>query len=179
MEMKEKGGAMRGNKETLQIFMLDGSMEVDGGAVKVGSQLISPMMNGVALPQREPTITYVHRELHRAPIKRASVHVETVDPMPPDFDPQFVLRDAHAIWNAARNDLDREVDGSNRFQNILQAVAVVMASLGLLLSIALAMNASEHKQLLAEERQQEQNERPVPAGPPSLPSVRPSGRETQ
>ena len=62
--------------QTLQILMADGSMEIDANAQKVGSQLLSDLMNGIAMPGREmPTPTYVHKETNRAPQQQDGVHL--------------------------------------------------------------------------------------------------------
>lgn len=170
--------ALKRHHETVQILLTDGSMETDNAAIKVGSQLISSALGGAAMPVRRPTDTYVHRELNRAPIKRSSVHFETVDPPSPDFDSQFVLRDAYAIWNAARLDLDTEVDNKNRLNNIIQVIAVVASSLFMFASFGVAAmfadqrNQAEIQQELIRTQQQQQIQSlPPPPPPPGFPSL--------
>ena len=160
---------LKGRKETLQVLMRDGSMEVDTNAIKVGSQLVSNMMNGAALPVRKPTPTYVHKEVNRAPLQRSGVHFETVDPVPPDFDSAFVQRDAPEMWNAAKLDLDREIDSTRRLNNWLQGIAVVVSSIVLLASVGVASAGS---QAGGDAEAQAEVSRPV--GPPPLPPLPPN-----
>lgn len=170
-----------GKKEILQIMMRDGSIEVDTGAIKIGAQLVSnSVLNGVALPVRQPTATYEHKEINRAPIKRRSVHFETVDPIAPDFDSQFTLRDSPNIWQASSLELDREQNDTNRTNNLLQGIAMVAASIGFLMALSTtAFIGDSEAELLAEkERIEEQVRREtyVPPPPPPPPPVLPSGR---
>ena len=142
-----------GKKEILQILMRDGSIEVDTGAIKIGAQLVSnSLLNGVALPVRQPTATYEHKEINRAPIKRRSVHFETVDPIAPDFDSQFTLRDSPNIWQASSLELDREQNDSNRTNNLFQGIALLAASIGFLMSLSTTafVGGDSEAELLAE-----------------------------
>ena len=171
-----------GKKEILQILMRDGSIEVDTGAIKIGAQLVSnSLLNGVALPVRQPTATYEHKEINRAPIKRRSVHFETVDPIAPDFDSQFTLRDSPNIWQASSLELDREQNDSNRTNNLFQGIALLAASIGFLMSLSTTafVGGDSEAELLAEkERIEEQIRREtyVPPPPPPPPPVLPSGQ---
>ena len=158
---------LKGKKETLQIMWKDGSLDVDPGAVKVASQMVSDPLGGLTLPVREPTDTYVHKELNRAPSKRSSVIFETADPIAPDFDSQFVLRDAPNIWEAAREGLDTEINSSRRFNQILQGIAVVVSSLCLIAALGVAFSASEHAAAPTEPAPRAQ-----PTAAPILPAVR-------
>lgn len=116
-----------GQRQTVQMLMSDRSMEI-GVGIKVGSQLISDMLNGVAMPGRQmPTDTFIHKELNRAPHKADGVHFETENPMAVEMDSQFLQVDAWSMWDGARLDLDSERDGQRRFENILKGAACVMA----------------------------------------------------
>ena len=167
--------SMKGRKEILQVMMRDGSMEVDNGAIKVGAQLVSSILSGAALPVRPPTPSYVHKEVNRAPTKRSGVHFETVDPIPPDFDSQFVLRDAFDIWNAARLDLDREANDGKKMANFFQAVAVIVSSFLLIASLGMVFTVNHaEEQTAAEAARTEQSAAAQPPAPPSLPQLPPS-----
>ena len=100
--------------EILQILKSDGDMIEDSHARKVGGQLFSDKLGGIALPARSPTPTFVHKELNRSPIKRTSVHLETADPISPEKDSNFVLREAQAMWDSARQGLEVENSDAKR-----------------------------------------------------------------
>ena len=156
--------------QTLQILMADGSMEIDANAQKVGSQLLSDLMNGIAMPGREmPTPTYVHKETNRAPQQQDGVHFETVSPMAVEYDSQFLNSDAWAMWDRARLDLDTEQDTARRRNAWLQALFCAVCAIVLVFS--LFMLAASNKD--AEEGnggdQQAAPTEPTPTPKPILP----------
>ena len=162
-------------RQTVQILLQDGSMEVDTRAVRVGRQLISGVLGGAALPVRKPTPSYVHKELNRAPTKRSSVHWETSDPVAPDQDSEFVLRDSFDIWDSARQGFDTEADAGRRFNRWLQGICAVLATICLLVAIGIAsqgQNAAAQQQQQQQSPPQQQYQAPAPTPPLLLPPVR-------
>ena len=161
--------------QTLQLLMSDGAMEVDPAARKVGSQLVSDILNGIAMPGRQmPTPTYVHRELNRTPIQQDGVHFETVNPAPVERDSEFLNSDAAAMWDGARLDLDSEVDESRRFHTWLQALVVVVSVLFLVFAGFAYSHSNELKSQAEEEGQQNAPGATAPTPtplPPILPRV--------
>ena len=122
--------------QTLQILMADGSMETDSNAQKVGSQLLSDLMHGIAMPGREmPTPTYVHKETNRAPQQQDGVHFETVSPVAVEYDSQFLNSDAWAMWDRARLDLDTEQDSARRRNAWLQGLFCAVCAVVLVFSL--------------------------------------------
>ena len=98
-------------KQRLHLMMSSGAIVIDGNARRIGSQLISDQLGGIAVPGREkPTPSYIHRELNRAPAQYDGVQVETVTPVPVEYDTQYLNDDAEQIWDGARNDMDTEND---------------------------------------------------------------------
>ena len=119
-----------GQTQRMHLLMSSGAIVIDGGARRVGSQLVSDELGGVAVPGREiPTPSYIHRELNRAPTQQDGVHVETVTPQPVEFDSQFLNEDAQQIWDGARNDMDTETDAQRRWERFVLAIALFAAIL--------------------------------------------------
>ena len=124
------------SRQRAHLLMSSGAIEIDGSARRVGSQLVSDVLGGVAVPGREhPTPSYVHRELYRAPAQQDGVHVETVTPIAVESDSQFLNYDAEQIWDAARNDMDTEKDSQRTWERRVQGIAllasIVIAVLGM------------------------------------------------
>ncbi len=162
----------RGQRQTVQMLMSDGSMEV-GVGTKVGSQLISDVLNGVAMTGRQmPTDTFIHKELNRAPHKADGVHFETENPMAVENDSQFLQVDAWAMWDGARLDLDSERDGQRRFENILKGVACAVATIFLFFSMSMfsVLNNSGEETGTQTQGAQQAVPTPTPA-PPVIPRV--------
>ena len=154
--------------QTLQILMADGSMETDSNAQKVGSQLLSDLMHGIAMPGREmPTPTYVHKESNRAPQQQDGVHFETVSPMAVEFDSQFLNSDAWAMWDRARLDLDTEQDGARRRNAWLQGLFCAVCASVLIFS--LFMLAASYKDSEAGTGDGQQGQQAAPTEPTSTP----------
>ena len=117
-------------KQRMHLMMSSGAIVVDGSARRIGSQLVSDQLRGIAVPGREiPTPSYIHRELNRAPAQYDGVHVETVTPVPVEFDSQFLNEDAEQIWDGARNDMDTESDAQRRWERRILAIALVASIL--------------------------------------------------
>ena len=160
----------RAQHQTVQMLMSDGSMEI-GSATKVGSQLISDVLNGVAMPGREmPTPTFIHKELNRAPHKSDGVHFETENPIAVERDSQFLQVDAWSMWDGARLDLDSEKDGQRRLENILKGMACVVATIYLIFSMSMfsVLNNSNSTQQTTEQNQSSQ---PAPTPTPVAPII--------
>ena len=157
----------RGQRQTVQMLMSDGSMEA-GIGTKVGSQLICDVLNGVAMPGRQmPTDTFIHKELNRAPHKADGVHFETENPIAVENDSQFLQVDAWAMWDGARLDLDSERDGQRRFENILKGVACVVATSFLFFSMSMfsVLNNSESQADTETQNTQQVAPTPTPERP--------------
>ena len=161
-----------GQRQTVQMLMSDGSMEI-GVGIKVGSQLISDMLNGVAMPGRQmPTDTFIHKELNRVPHKADGVHFETENPIAVEMESQFLQVDAWSMWDGARLDLDSERDGQRRFENILKGAACVMATIFLLFAMSMfsVLNGSDAEESKETQNAQQAAPTPTPA-PPVIPRV--------
>ena len=155
--------------QTLQILMADGSMETDSNAQKVGSQLLSDLMHGIAMPGREmPTPTYVHKESNRAPQQQDGVHFETVSPMAVEYDSQFLNSDAWAMWDRARLDLDTEQDSARRRQAWLQGLFCAVCAVVLIFSL-FVLAASNDSEEESGDGQQAAPTQPTPTPKPILP----------
>ena len=155
--------------QTLQILMADGSMEIDPNAQKVGSQLLSDLMHGIAMPGREmPTPTYVHKESNRAPQQQDGVHFETVSPMAVEYDSQFLNSDAWAMWDRARLDLDTEQDSARRRQAWLQGLFCAVCAVVLIFSL-FVLAASNDSEEESGDGQQAAPTQPTPTPKPILP----------
>ena len=155
--------------QTLQILMADGSMEIDSNAQKVGSQLLSDLMHGIAMPGREmPTPTYVHKETNRAPQQQDGVHFETVSPMAVEYDSQFLNSDAWAMWDRARLDLDTEQDTARRRNAWLQALFCAVCAIVLVFSLFM-LAASNDSEEASGGGQQAAPTEPTPTPKPILP----------
>ena len=157
--------------QTLQIMMADGSMETDSHAQKVGSQLLSDLMHGIAMPGREmPTPTYVHKESNRAPQQQDGVHFETVSPIAVEFDSQFLNSDAWAMWDRARLDLDTEQDSARRRNAWLQGLFCVVCGAVLIFSLfMLGAGAKDSSEAETGGGQQAGPTQPAPTLQPILP----------
>ena len=157
-------------RQTLQILMSDGSMETDSNAQKVGSQLLSDLMHGIAMPGREmPTPTYVHKESNRAPQQQDGVHFETVSPMAVEYDSQFLNSDAWAMWDRARLDLDTEHDSARRRQAWLQGLFCAVCAAVLIFSLFMLGASNKDSEAESGGGQQAVPTQPVPTLQPILP----------
>ena len=110
--------------------MKDASIEIDNKARKVGAQLVSDVLNGIAMPGRQmPTPSFVHKELNRAPTPQDGYHVETVDPPTVEMDSQFQAQDARAMWDGARNDMDTDTDAQRRWERMVMGFLGVVGAI--------------------------------------------------
>lgn len=161
-------------KQRMHLMMSSGAIIVDGSARRIGSQLVSDQLRGIAVPGREiPTPSYIHRELNRAPAQYDGVHVETVTPVPVEFDSQFLNEDAEQIWDGARNDMDTESDAQRRWERRILAIALVASILIALIGLYMFSTSREE---LPEDQQtgtQQVAPTPIPTAPPApiLPRV--------
>lgn len=131
----------RMQKQKLHVLMMDGSIEVDNGALKIGAQLVSDMLQGVAMPGRQlPTPSFVHKELNRAPAPQDGYHVETVDPITVEHDSQFQAQDARAMWDGARNGQHSETDAQNRFERRIMLLLGFVGAVYMLLCVGMAFS---------------------------------------
>ena len=129
-------------KEKLHALMKDGSVEIDNNARKIGSQVVSDILQGVALPGRQlPTPSFVHKELNRAPAPQDGYHVETVDPITVEMDSQFQAQDARAMWDGARNGQHTEADAQSRFERRMMGLFALVGALFMFLSVGMAFQA--------------------------------------
>ena len=134
----------RYQKQKLHVLMKDGSLEVDNAALKIGSQISSDILQGVAMPGRQmPTPSFVHKELNRAPSPQDGYHVETVDPVTVEMDSQFQAQDARAMWDSSRNGMDTETDTQRRFEQKLMAGFALVGAVFLFLSVGMAFQAND------------------------------------
>ena len=166
---KGKGG----QTQRMHLLMSSGAIVIDGAARRVGSQIVSDELGGVAVPGREiPTPSYIHRELNRAPTQQDGVHVETVTPIPVEFDSQFLNEDAQQIWDGARNDMDTETDSQRRWERFVLGIALFASILVALVGMWLFSTSSDDE---PEETQPSQiaqpTPTPTPAPAPILPRV--------
>ena len=134
----------RHQKQKLHVLISDGSIEVDNGALKIGSQLVSDMLQGVAMPgRRMPTPSFVHKELNRAPSPQDGYHVETVDPITVGKDSQLQAQDARAMWDGARNDMDTESDSQRRFEQWLMTLFAIVGAVFMFMCVGMAFQAND------------------------------------
>lgn len=164
----------RHQKQKLHVLISDGSIEVDNGALKIGSQLVSDMLQGVAMPgRRMPTPSFVHKELNRAPSPQDGYHVETVDPITVGKDSQLQAQDARAMWDGARNDMDTESDSQRRFEQWLMTLFAIVGAVFMFMSVAMAFQAQDDGETEDDQRNQAVQATPVPSPTPApiLPRV--------
>ncbi len=162
-------------KQKLHVLMKDGSIEIDNGALKIGSQVSSDILQGVAMPGRQlPTPSFVHKELNRAPAPQDGYHVETVDPITVEHDSQFQAQDARAMWDGARNGQHTETDAQNRFERRLMMILALIGAIYMLVCVGMAFSINDD----GEAEEQEQRDRtvhptpvPTPTPAPILPRV--------
>ncbi len=134
----------RHQKQKLHVLMSDGSIEIDNRALKIGSQLVSDMLQGVAMPGRSmPTPSFVHKELNRAPAPQDGYHVETVDPVTVEKDSQFMAQDAKAMWDGARNGMDTETDAQRRHERWLMTLLAVVGAVFMFVCLAMAFGVND------------------------------------
>ena len=161
------------SRQRAHLLMSSGAIEIDGGARRVGSQLVSDVLGGVAVPGREhPTPSYVHRELNRAPAQQDGVHVETVTPIAVEADSQFLNYDAEQIWDAARNNMDTEKDSQMRWERRILGFALLASFVIALLGLWLLSTTTDEE--TQEQRPAEVVQpvvEPTPTPPPILPRV--------
>ena len=162
-------------KQRMHLLMSSGAIIVDGNARRIGSQLVSDQLRGIAVPGRDiPTPSFIHRELNRAPAQYDGVHVETVTPIPVESDSQFLNEDAEQIWDGARNDMDTETDSQRRWERRILAIALVASILVALVGMWL-LSTSEDEEV--ENSQQTGTQQvaptvmPTPTPAPILPRV--------
>ena len=159
--------ANKAARQSLQLLVSDGSMEFDGRARKVASQLISDIEQGIAMPGRKmATPTYIHRELNRAPAKHDGVHFETVDPITVEYDSQFLNHDAVAVWDLARTDLGSEGDDQRRHMNWMQWVFFAAACCVMVFAMFMFAHASE-REAEAEAQQANEAQKAAPKATPT------------
>lgn len=154
----------RQDYEIVQIMKEDGDLIADNKARKIGSHLFSDRLGGLALPSRQPTNTYEHRELHRRPIKRSSIHLETADPVSPERDADFVLSQAPAMWDAARLGLEVEDEQTttDRALKWIAGIATTLLAIGAALYL---VYVNEEKRELNLQRENEAAQREAIAPP--------------
>ena len=144
-------------KQKLHVLMMDGSIEVDNGALKIGSQLVSDMLQGVAMPGRQlPTPSFVHKELNRAPAPQDGYHVETVDPITVEHDSQFQAQDARAMWDGARNGQHTETDAQNRFERRIMLFLGFIGAIYMLLCVGMAFSTNDNAEADRQDQQRQQ-----------------------
>ena len=162
-------------QQKLHLLMKDASIENDNSARKVGAQLVSDVLNGVAMPCRQmPTPSFVHKELYRAPTPQEGYHVETVDPTTVEMDSQFQSQDARAMWDGARNDMDTESDASRRFERMVMSFLGVVGAIFMFVSLGMAFAVNDDEALPADIRtniQAAPTQVPTPTPLPILPRV--------
>ena len=161
------------SRQRAHLLMSSGAIEIDGSARRVGSQLVSDVLGGVAVPGREhPTPSYVHRELYRAPAQQDGVHVETVTPIAVEADSQFLNYDAEQIWDAARNNMDTEKDSQQRWERRILGFALLASFLIAFLGMWLLSTSSEEEAADARPAEMVQPVvEPTPTPAPILPRV--------
>ena len=167
--------ANRDQKQRMHLLMNSGSIVIDAGARRIGSQLISDELGGVAVPGREiPTPSFIHRELYRAPAQYDGVHVETVTPIPVEFDSQYLNEDAEQIWDGARNDMDTETDSQRRWERRILAIALVASILVALVGMWLLSTSQDDEEEQSQQTGTHQvapTQVPTPTPAPILPRV--------
>lgn len=99
---------LKRDREELLMFKNDGDLVEDHKARKMGAQILSEALGGIAVPSREPTPCFNHVELGRRPIKTTAKHIETVDASPPEEDPLFIQQDIKSTYDNALNELEEE-----------------------------------------------------------------------
>ena len=157
----------RYQKQKLHALMSDGSIEVDNNAQKIGAQLVSDMLQGVAMPgRRMPTPSFVHKELNRAPSPQDGYHVETVDPVTVGKDSQLQAQDARAMWDGARNDMDTESDSQRRFEQWLMSLFAVVGAVFMFVAVGMAFQVNDAGEADAEQQRQPVQATPVPTPTP-------------
>ncbi len=155
----------RYQKQKLHALMSDGSIEVDNNAQKIGAQLVSDMLQGVAMPgRRMPTPSFVHKELNRAPAPQDGYHVETVDPVTVGKDSQLQAQDARAMWDGARNDMDTESDKQRRFEQWLMTVFAIVGAVFMFAAVGMAFQVSD---AAADAEQEQRNQVVIPTPAPT------------
>ena len=161
-----------GQTQRMHLLMSSGAIVIDGAARRVGSQIVSDELGGVAVPGREiPTPSYIHRELNRAPTQQDGVHVETVTPQPVEFDSQFLNEDAQQIWDGARNDLDTETDAQRRWERFVLGIALFASILVALAGMWLFSTSNGEPEETPPSQISQPAPTPTPAPAPILPRV--------
>ena len=133
----------RSLKQKIHLLMKSGALIIDE-ARRVGSQLISDQLNGVAMPGRDmPTPSFVHRELNRAPAPEDSVDVHSVNPVSVEHDSQFLNEDARQIWDAGRTNMETETDAQKRHERWIMAFIVIACAAFMFVSVGMAFQARD------------------------------------
>ena len=156
-------------REPVQIKELGGGLHEDPRAIRVGSQFVSNIMGGVMGPLGEPTPTFEHRQVNRAPEPTGDTYFYDYDCIPAEADSQFVLVDSFEIWDAARQGLDMEQDGEKKRLNIIKAFAAVCCTLFLFVMTGWAITVTDSEET---QEETESTTQPAPTPKPTRPLLR-------
>ena len=133
----------KSQKQKIHLLMTNRSLVVDE-ARRVGSQLISDQLNGIAIPGREaPTPSFVHREPYRSPAPEDDVDVYSYNPVDVEHDSQFLNVDAYQIWSGARTELESESDTQRRFERWIMSFTVVVMAIFMFVAVGMAFQVKD------------------------------------
>lgn len=90
-------GKNDGRKVRAKFFLQDRSLHEDPGAIRMGSQVNSNVLNGITFPVTTPTDCFHHNRAYKPPHKVSSECIYTDDEIAAELDMNFMLNDAEVV----------------------------------------------------------------------------------